>query len=435
MTPQRIIGLAIATAALVLGTATASFGDSTQLTGAIFTSNSDCSATNQNIYDSRLDVYLNGGPAHPGAAGLPDGYYYVKVTDPSGTPLLGTSISDGSIVDPTTNPDANNVSVQTSNKPVHVTSGDFDACYQLWQLVYAASDSTQGFDKTTNPGGEYKVWVSDRSDFDNSKTDNFKVEDVVVDPPPPPPQSTLHVTKYYDANTNGQQDLGENEISGWQVNLAGDPNNPYLTPHDFVVTPGTYTVSEGTATQANWLHTTSGSVTITVADGDVSNIKFGNVCTGAGGGLTLGFWSNKNGQALVNASDLSFLTGLYLRNANASNYDPPTAKSLSSWLLAATATNMANMLSAQLATMELNVRHGFVNGNALIYAPGATSANSNGFATVNNVMSEANTDLGIHPNTKLTGATRTYQEALKTALDKANNNLNFAQSSPCAFTF
>jgi hypothetical protein len=30
---------------------------------------------------------------------------------------------------------------------------------------------------------------------------------------------------------------------------------------------------------------------------------------------------------------------------------------------------------------------------------------------------------------------RAYQQALKNALDKANNNLTFVQSTPCAFSF
>jgi hypothetical protein len=33
------------------------------------------------------------------------------------------------------------------------------------------------------------------------------------------------------------------------------------------------------------------------------------------------------------------------------------------------------------------------------------------------------------------GPDRTAQEAVKTALDRANNNLNFVQSTPCAFSF
>jgi hypothetical protein len=47
------------------------------------------------IYSSKGDVYLNGGPAHTGAASLPDGSYYVQVTDRSGACILGTSLGSG----------------------------------------------------------------------------------------------------------------------------------------------------------------------------------------------------------------------------------------------------------------------------------------------------------------------------------------------------
>ena len=61
-----------------------------------------------------------------------------------------------------------------------------------------------------------------------------------------------------------------------------------------------------------------------------------------------------------------------------------------------TATNMAYMLSAQLAAMELNVEGGFVDGSALVYAPGTNGANGLGFATVHDLMSEANAELTLH---------------------------------------
>src|ERR1043166_1100664 len=65
------------------------------LPGAIFTTDSTCSGVDLNIYGDKHDVYLDGGPAHPGAASLPPGDYYVQVTDPSGACVLGTSIGAG----------------------------------------------------------------------------------------------------------------------------------------------------------------------------------------------------------------------------------------------------------------------------------------------------------------------------------------------------
>lgn len=95
---------------------------------------------------------------------------------------------------------------------------------------------------------------------------------------------------------------------------------------------------------------------------------------------------------------------------------------------------MAYMLSAQLSAMELNVGAGNVSGNALVYAPDTTSANSLGYASINALMNEANTELGSHNVTKDGNSSRAYQMALKNALDNANNK-NVVQPSPCAFSF
>jgi len=111
---------------------------------------------------------------------------------------------------------------------------------------------------------------------------------------------------------------------------------------------------------------------------------------------------------------------------------------------------MAYMLSAQLATMEFNVfytsaKYGVgVNPNALVYAPAllnpafppTTGLNALGFITVANLMTAANNIL-VPPGNLTVGAStlRSYEEALKTPLDSANNNLNFVQSAPCDFHF
>src|SRR5438270_6297159 len=60
------------------------------LPGAVFTTDSACSGVDLNIYGNKADVYINGGPSHPGAASLPDGSYCVQVTSPDGT-VLGRS--------------------------------------------------------------------------------------------------------------------------------------------------------------------------------------------------------------------------------------------------------------------------------------------------------------------------------------------------------
>jgi hypothetical protein len=387
----------------------------TPLSGAIFTTDSACTGTNVNIFGSKGEVSLDGGPAHPGAAGLPDGSYYVQVTGPDGA-VLGTSIGSG------------------NETPVVVSGGEFATCYQLASILIKASDNTPGYDTTSNAGGEYKVWVSTDSTFTGSasKTDNFKVRESGVEGPP---VATLHVTKFYDANANGVKDGSESDINGWMVNIHDGINFDRFTPVTMIVDPDNYVVTEYMPIQTNWYSTTTNPVNLTLAENDDKTVTFGNLCLGAGGGLTLGFWSNKNGQALVGSDDTAMLVALNLRNASGAAFDPNSYAALRTWLLNATATNMAYMLSAQLAATELDVLNGKVNGSSLIYAPGTTSANSLGFATVNAVMAEANAELGANGLTPSGSAYRSHQEALKNALDRANNNLNFVQATPCTFTF
>jgi len=146
-------------AALVFGVLLAGNARAQQMSGALFTSDENCNAINGNIYQSKEAVFINGGPDGQGR-GLPDGDYYVKVTSPNGD-LLGTS---------------------GGATPVRVQAGRFVTCYRLWDIVQQPGGG-QGFADTTNPGCEYKVWVSQNVAFPNnlSKTDNFKV---VCGPPP-----------------------------------------------------------------------------------------------------------------------------------------------------------------------------------------------------------------------------------------------------------
>jgi hypothetical protein len=183
-----------------------------------------------------------------------------------------------------------------------------------------------------------------------------------------------------------------------------------------------------------------------VVSGGSATISFGNVCLGPGGGLTLGFWSNKNGQALITSGDLQHLRDdFHLRNADGSEFNPTTAAQVKSFLLGATATNISNMLSAQLATMYLNVAHGFVNGGALVFGGNNPAGcnipvNGNGFITVNALMADAAAELALNGLVLSGNPERACQEFKKTTLDRANNNLNFVQGPgacpvPAVFTY
>lgn len=403
------------------------------LPGAIWTTDPTCSGVDLNIYASKGDVYLQGGPGH---THLPPGDYYVKVTNPSGACLLGAS----------------------AGTPFHVNADGTTNCIQLCDVLVNAdptcalngeSDPDCGYNTTPNDGGEYKVWVSMDPTFPNneSKTDNFKVR---AEAPPNPPE--LCVNKFYDANVNGVKDPAECYINGWPFQVFAD-NNLYVestTSWCGLVDEDSYRVVEGDI--VNWVHTgvTVGGVLFTGPGSPAAVypvtlppdqiVEFGNVCLGAGGGKTLGFWSNKNGQALEYASDFATLTTLCLKKANGTDQDftqnlAQNKTALHDWLLGANAVNMANMLSAQMAAMELNVLRGSVSWTAMVYG-GDCIANyfpgSNGFITINALMGAANTSLCSYGNTPAGHPQRAYQECLKTTLDNANNNVNFVQSQPCS---
>ena len=248
---------------------------------------------------------------------------------------------------------------------------------------------------------------------------------------------SVNVIKFYDANANGIKDTGEPELTGWKYHIDG---SDYFTPDDAVVCPGTYTVTEYMPMQTCWKNTTPTSVEVTVDEScHTVTVLFGNLCLGPGGGKTIGFWGNKNGQALINDADLVMLRALNLKDKQGNDFNPTTKTQLKTWLRGASASNMAYMLSAQLAAMKLNVEtlpdDTAVDPDALIYAPGTMSANTLGYATVGDIMLEANAALAADGYTPKGDPNRAYQERLKNALDNANNNKTFVQQDPCAFSF
>jgi len=450
-------------------------------------SNATCihgTVINCNAYALKTDVYVSGGPTAGGIKTAGD--YYFAILDPSaqnggaadGASGNLSSVDSGCAIGDTAADRKFHVSIDGGGNPVIDTnlgthSSDTNSAGKF--VIQAAP-----FCDTSNQGGVYILaickWGSAAAS--DCKFDAFKVEESVQCPEPPcvvTPFGVVSGEKYYDANLDGQ--LGQNEvgIAGWKIDWSDTASGTLTTDSSgnfsASFSADTYNFQEEQPTNQKcvteiinnvstlvcsqvWFQTgntvnqtqdTAPNVTnslvnyiynITVADGgSTSGVNFGNVCVGAGGGLTLGYWSNKNGQAAQfssakAAATLAFLDSLNLRNANGSNFDPTTYAAFRTWLLSASATNMAYMLSAQLSAMELNVRNGNVLGTSLIYAPGTNSANSLGFATVNAVMAEANTELGLHGLTLSGSPYRSYQEALKNALDRANNNLNFVQSGP-----
>ena len=436
-----------------------------QVSGAIFTTNGDEVPVNMNIYPAKSAVYLNGGPRTENGSLLTDGTYYYQVTAPNGM-LLSTD--------------------DASCRQVQVTAGRFAGPVDVGGCQHAAGPtSTNGgigvqlipYDDTPNAGGEYKVWLISQEPgcvtsvtaniikFKNSctKTDNFKVE--VEDDGG---QCTTCGTdtsrliggvKYYDANANGIWEMEtEVPVPGVVINvfLSGSDLADFTMPTDpsgawvQQLTVGSpFKVCEvmplGTWRQTGPLLGAQTTTAIAVegvcwegvaTSNDIA-LDFGNLCLGAGNGHTLGFWQNKNGQALITATHIAALVGYNLKNANGSNFDPASKAALGKWLTQGSATNMANMLSVQLAAMYLNTTAlpSPASTSALIYAPGTVSANALGYATLSAVMAEANASLAANPVTVAASAARDLQTALKNALDAGNNNLNFVQATACAVEY
>ena len=298
--------------------------------------------------------------------------------------------------------------------------------------------------------GEDRFSISERQ---FQKTDNFKVkEEVVVQ------TAEICVDKFYDKNTNGAKDPGEQSIIGWRFQILADDNGfntRFTAPLCMTVEAGLFHVFESNTIETDWIHTTPTLKDVTLQAGDHTTVEFGNVCLGAGQALTIGFWGNKNGQSLEIAADFTLLNAFNLVNANGTPKDftgslTQNKDALNVWLQNANAVNMAYMLSAQLTAMVLNVTHNspkygvHVDANALVYAPAllnsafppTTGLNASGFIKVIDLITAAHNIMLPPGNVTIVASTlRSYEEALKTALDKANNNLTFVQSEPCVHTF
>jgi hypothetical protein len=165
-------------------------GNSPQLSGAIFTTTSDGTRVDANIYQAKCDVYLNGGPHPGGAAGLPAGDYYFMVTSPSGAPMDPPAVllSSDSIESRIVTVDDDGVFTSAGHHATSENEIDGGVAVQLCP-----------FATTPNPGCEYKVWLTPVEDYDptamnstfgfvhsRTKTDNFKVCEEEAPPPPPP---------------------------------------------------------------------------------------------------------------------------------------------------------------------------------------------------------------------------------------------------------
>ena len=193
---NRTIGW-LAVAGLVAGALAAPVAvTAAPLDGAIWTSLSDGTSVNANIYANKSDVYLNGGPQNCGNGnGLPDGDYYFQVTDPSGATLLSTDAIKYR-------------QVEVVNEVIAGVSGDGNHLEGATGCNGGTPVQLMPYNDTPNNGGEYSVdlapvgevqacegFSADSATFNfldcntSSKNDNFKVGEQPSTPPSAPPSN------------------------------------------------------------------------------------------------------------------------------------------------------------------------------------------------------------------------------------------------------
>jgi hypothetical protein len=160
---------------------------------------------------------------------------------------------------------------------------------------------------------------------------------------------------------------------------------------------------------------------------------FGNRCEG-GNGRTIGYWGNRNGaRTFVDVGGLAIVNSIVdKQNATGCQVDFVDHAGFTTWLRDAKATNMAYMLSAQLAASMLNVA-AFEAGtpgvglsaDTLVYAPDLSFADADGYARLGDIIDAALAALdNLSCATVLPGnSQRGALSVLKDALDNANNNI------------
>ena len=417
--------------------------------GALFTTDA-AGTVNVNIYESKADVYLNGGPgpnAPCTAAGLDDGVYVYQITNPSGTVLLSSDSID--------------------HREITVTNGVIVSANDHGPTVAGDCGSVRvpmaPFADTPNNGGEYKAWVTLKDDYiknggfkpSTTKTDNFKVKITTA-----PETGGITVYKWYDANGNGEWDANEIPLFGWAMSVSGvgtqltESPDGLTTFANLSLDGNPYSVSEGNG-GSRWVQSaslvdgapTAGSpenpVSVTVVAGENTQVDFGNYCTCVIKPYLTSFWYGSGGQSKLNDGatmnpEFKLLNGANLRSAAGGqfNLNLLTAEStnyatLSAWLMGAdSSTNEAYKLSAQLAVLKLNVEAGFARKTYFV----------KGVGTIEQIMADANALLSntictSSCNTTTASQLGTDQAAIRAIIEDLNDGATVIMPNPCAYKF
>jgi len=299
-----------------------------------------------------------------------------------------------------------------------------------------------GQDSTGNDFDNFQLATITGTIFQDLTANGFTPDD------PPLGSSTLMVT--LNLYKNGLFYASVNQNSSGVYTFSGLDVGTYSVtetlPPGYVVT-----AVRGAAAASTFTVSTSDTVS---SGNDFDNAKI----SGKANPFNKGYWAML-GLCSITQGDIDFLNTLNLRNASGTLFrmSGPLAVErleLNNFLLGANnSSNPANQLSAQLAVMELNVRHGLspapgdtnltgVSVNSVLTDPGLVAfitkinsppAGGNGFLfnggliTVGNLMTAANNELGLfgNPNQTTQLSDYNFENELANALNKANNNQDF----------
>lgn len=274
----------------------------------------------------------------------------------------------------------------------------------------------------------------------------------------PVPGHSISGYKWYDRDTDGTPDeMPGAGIAGWKMYLfewqltesdvwdwvkVGETVTGEGGAYSFgELEPGTFKVVEGVDSDPDtcWSATTATWQQVTMAESDVCDINFGNVCQQtSAGGFTLGYWSNKNGSATLSAYSADpdseydtwqvFLAQFNLVERDGDPMDPGVYSAFRTWMLRADATNMSYMLSVQMACTQLNIQ---VQGAD--YTDLGILDMDGSWISIADLLVKANAFLGVNPITIESGELRTEAEFYKNVFDDLNNNRRtLIPYGPCA---
>jgi hypothetical protein len=312
---------------------------------------------------------------------------------------------------------------------------DFTSTTPVAGVLMKGSNGAHLYDyRTAGSTGDGGLYTPENASNTNAGISHITICYGGDGPPPPPPQSLLQVLKFYDADLDGVKDDAEPYLENWKIGLTRSGGSQIIdvTSYAAIQAPGQFTIVEFMPIESNW-HATTPTLFLVNHTLAGSTTEFGNVCTlTPTGGRTLGFQSNKNGQALQTADMFTALTNLNLVNANGSARDftatlDKNKTALRNWLLAGESTNMAYMLSVQLAALKLTVMQGTLSGGSVIYPDGRS---------IDQIIAAADALLAADGSTPSGDPNRAAQEQIKNLIDNINNNaVQVVSSTPCTYTF